>query len=92
MLVGWSSPNHFIPIDRENKRGTSKGSSKNEEEEAGYRKKQRISNDGSKLRVLSRIPQAIAARTKLKPIWRDSNISFGSQVNLMLSLHFHIFI
>ena len=35
-----------------------------------------VSDDGSKLEVLSRIAQATAALTKLKPIWRDNTISF----------------
>ena len=39
-----------------------------------------VSDDGSKPEVLSRIAQATAAFTKLKPIWRDSNISLGSKV------------
>ena len=34
-----------------------------------------VSDDGSKPEVLSRIAQATAALTKLKPIWRDNNIS-----------------
>ena len=41
-----------------------------------------VSNDGSKPEVLSRIAQAIAALTKLKPIWKDNNISLGSKVKL----------
>ena len=32
---------------------------------------------GSKPEILSRIAQAAAALTKLKPIWRDNNISLG---------------
>ena len=39
-----------------------------------------VSDDGSKPEVLSRITQATAALTKLKPIWRDNNISLGSNV------------
>ena len=39
-----------------------------------------ISDDGSKQEVLSRIAQATAALTKLKPTWRDNNISLGSKV------------
>ena len=39
-----------------------------------------ISDDGSKPEVLSRIGQATAALTKLKPIWRDNNISLESKV------------
>ena len=50
-----------------------------------------VSDDGSKPEVLSRIAQATAALTKLKPIWRDNNISLGSKVKLMRSpCHFHI--
>ena len=45
-----------------------------------------VSDDGSKPEVLSRITQATAALTKLKPIWRDNNISHGSRVKLMRSL------
>ena len=45
-----------------------------------------VSDDGSKPEVLSRIAQATAAFTKLKPIWRDTNISLGSKVKLMRSL------
>ena len=45
-----------------------------------------VSDDGSKPEVFSRIAQATAALTKLKPIWRDNNISLGSKVKLMRSL------
>ena len=34
-----------------------------------------VSDDGCKPEVLSRIAQATAALTKLKPIWRDNTIS-----------------
>ena len=37
-----------------------------------------VSDDGTKPEVLSRIAQATAALTKQKPIWRDNNISLGS--------------
>ena len=47
-----------------------------------------VSDDGSKPEVLSRIAQATAALTKLKPIW----ISFGSKVKLMRSLVISIFL
>ena len=50
-----------------------------------------VSDDGSKPEVLSRIAQASAALTKLKPIWRDNNISLGSKVKLMRSLVISIF-
>ena len=43
-------------------------------------------DDGSKPEILSTISQTTAALTKLKPIWRDNNISLGSNVKLMLSL------
>ena len=36
-----------------------------------------VSDDGSKLEVLSRVAQATVALTKLKPNWRDNNISLG---------------
>ena len=51
-----------------------------------------VSDDGSKPDVLSRIEQATAALTKLKPIWRDNNISLGSKVKLMHSLVISIFL
>ena len=51
-----------------------------------------VSDDGSKSEVLSRIAQATAALTKLKPIGRDNNISLGSKVSLMRSLVISIFL
>ena len=42
--------------------------------------------------ILSRTAQATAAFTKLKPIWRDNNISHGSQVKLIRSLVISIFL
>ena len=51
-----------------------------------------VSDDGSKPDVLSMIAQATTALTKLKPIWRDSNISLGSKVKLMRSLVTFIFL
>ena len=38
-----------------------------------------VSDDGSKQEVLSRIAQATAALTKLKPIWRDNDISLDQR-------------
>ena len=55
-------------------------------------KLQVVSDDGSKPEVLSRIAQATAALIKLKPIWRDNNISLGSKVKLMRSLVISIFL
>ena len=58
--------------------------------EAGYCNKLQVpwssSFHGSKPKALSRIAQATAALTKLKPIWRDNNISLRSKVKLMRSL------
>ena len=51
-----------------------------------------VSDNGSKPEVLSRIAQATAALTKLKPIWRNNNISLGSKVKLMSSLVISIFL
>ena len=51
-----------------------------------------VSDDGSKPEVLSRISQDTAALTKLKPIWRDNNISLGSKVKLMRSLVISLFL
>ena len=45
-----------------------------------------VSDGGSKPEILSRTEQATAARTKMKPIWRDNNISLGSDI----PCHFHI--
>ena len=51
-----------------------------------------VSDDGSKPEILSRTAQATAAFTKLKPIWRDNNISHGSKVKLIRSLVISIFL
>ena len=51
-----------------------------------------VSDKGSKPEVLSRIAQPTAPLTKLKPIWRDNNISLGSKVPLMRSLVITVFI
>ena len=51
-----------------------------------------VSDDGSKPEILSRIAQATTALTKLKPIWRDNNISLGSKMKLMRSLVISIFL
>ena len=51
-----------------------------------------VSDDGFKPEVLSRIAQVTAALTKLKPIWRDNNISLGSKVKLMRSSVISIFL
>ena len=51
-----------------------------------------VSDDGSKSESVSRIAQATAALTKLKPIWRDNNVSLGAKVKLMRSLAIPIFL
>ena len=51
-----------------------------------------VSDNGSKPEIFSRIEHAIAALTKLKPIWRDNNILLGSKVKLMRSLVISIFL
>ncbi|MEW8547405.1 MAG: hypothetical protein AB2693_28185 [Candidatus Thiodiazotropha sp.] len=50
-----------------------------------------VSDEGSKPEVLSRIAQATAALTKLKPIWRI-NISLASKMELMSFLVLSIFL
>ena len=51
-----------------------------------------VSDDGFKPEVFSKLAQATAALTKLKPIWRDNNISLRSNVKLMRSLVISIFL
>ena len=51
-----------------------------------------VSDDASKPEIHSRIAQATAALTKLKPIWRGNNVSLGSKVKLMCSLLISIFL
>ena len=51
-----------------------------------------VSDDSSKPEVLSRIEHATAGLTKLKPIWRDNNISLGTKVKLMRSFVTSIFL
>ena len=51
-----------------------------------------VSDDGSKPEVLSRTAQATAALKKLKPIWRDNNISLRSKVKLRRPLVISIFL
>ena len=51
-----------------------------------------VLDDGSKLEVISRVAQATAALTKLKPIETHNNISFRSKVKLMQPLVISIFL
>ena len=45
-----------------------------------------INDEGSKSEILSRIAQATAALTRLKPVWIDKSISLRSKLRLMHSL------
>ena len=47
---------------------------------------------GSKPEILSRIAQAPAALTRLKPVWIDKSISLSSKIGLMRSLFTSIFL
>ena len=51
-----------------------------------------ITDEGSKPVLLSRIAQATAALTMLKPVWIDKNISLSSKIRLMRSLVTSIFL
>ena len=51
-----------------------------------------ITDDGSKPEILSRIAQATAALTRLKPVWIDKSISLSSKIRLMFSLVTSIFL
>ena len=51
-----------------------------------------ITDEGFKLEILSRIAQATAALTRLKPIWVDKSISLSSKTRLMRSLVTSIFL
>ena len=51
-----------------------------------------ITDEGSKPEILSRIAQATAALTKLKPVWIDKSISLSSKIRLMRSLVTSIFL
>ena len=51
-----------------------------------------VTDEGSKLEILSRIAQATAALTKLKPVWIDKSISLSSKIRLMRSLVISIFL
>ena len=51
-----------------------------------------ITDEGSKPKILSRIAQATAALTRLKPIWIDKSISLSSKTRLMRSLVTAIFL
>ena len=45
-----------------------------------------LTDEGSRPQILSRIAQATAALTRLKPVWNDRSISLSSKIRLMRSL------
>ena len=51
-----------------------------------------ITDESSKPEILSRIAQATAALTRLKPVWIDKSISINSKIRLMRSLVTSIFL
>ena len=51
-----------------------------------------VSDDGSKPEVPSRIAQATAALTKLKPIWGDNNIPLGSKAKRSLVISIFLYV
>ena len=51
-----------------------------------------ITDEGSKPKILSRIAQATAAFTRLKPVWNERSISLSSKILLMRSLVTSIFL
>ena len=51
-----------------------------------------ITDEDSKLEILSRIAQTTAALTRLKPVWIDKGISFSSKIQLMSFLVTSIFL
>ena len=51
-----------------------------------------ITDEGTKPEILSRIAQATAALTRLKPVWIDKSISLSSKILLMRSLVTSIFL
>ena len=51
-----------------------------------------MTDEGSKPEILSRIAQATAALTKLKPVWIDKSTSLSSKIRLMHSLVTSIFV
>ena len=51
-----------------------------------------ITDESSKLEILSRIAQTTAALTKSKPVWNDRSMSLSSKIRLMCSLVTSIFL
>ena len=51
-----------------------------------------ITDEGSRLEILSRIAQTTAALIRLKQVWIDKSISLSSKIRLMRSLVTSIFL
>ena len=51
-----------------------------------------ITDEGSELKMLSRIAKTTAALTKLKSVWIEKSISLSSKIRLMHSLVTSIFL
>ena len=51
-----------------------------------------ITDELSKSEILSRIAQATAALTRLKPLWNDRSIYLSSKTRLMRSCHIHLYV
>ena len=51
-----------------------------------------ITDEGSKLEILSRVAQTTAALTRLNPVWNDRSISLSSKIRLMHSIVTSIFL
>ena len=51
-----------------------------------------ITDESSRSEILSRITQATAALTRLKPVWNDKRISLSSKIRPMRSLVTSIFL
>ena len=51
-----------------------------------------ITDEGSKLEILSRIAQTTAVLARLKPVWSDRSISLSSKIRLMRCLVTSIFL
>ena len=51
-----------------------------------------ITDEGSKPEIISRIARTTAAMTRLKPIWKDKNITLRSKIRLMRSLVMSVFL
>ena len=49
-----------------------------------------VSDEGSKLVILSRIAQTTKTLTRLRPVWNDRSISLNSKIRLMYPCHIRL--